>query len=473
MSNLLIIILFRYETKNEGSNFIQFPLHINSNHRRSSNNNQQQYLIKVANNNNQHQIDQNSNSAIDYCLADADDFLYSQLYVGFIIILLILYSFTTRREGSYSGHHHCHSHHHMASPVHLVTGGPSANSFGAPSGCVTNGNHIDGGNAFIATIICVPVYSFSIVLHVYVQNGSTRDVICSITMILIAFSVLIGIFAPIMIQIHRYGKLVSLRVPSTIEARVAPEGAKASSYTSSSSTVFGPFPPDSSDQQQHQQKHQKHPQRRNGFNGGFSETKQSRNNMSAALSKLGPSSADALRNMGYINADNINNNNLVVDEAGNYLLTVPNHESARNSPKIIRAAGNPNNDDIRCENAVVSPSVASSGSSEHHNLEQPTKNLIQHEHRPNKKSIHTPLNTNQRQQVDQFLRNHQHNTNNGNYKATKIPTTISKTKAPAISQQQGYKSYFYPINPDGSSSDRNSNFRNSQFEEQGYRCAYP
>jgi phosphotransferase system glucose/maltose/N-acetylglucosamine-specific IIC component len=78
----------------------------------------------------------------------------------------------------------------------------------------------DGANLLTSVALIFPVYISSIVLREYFTDSamddvsrvcsSNRDVISAVTMILIAFIVLIVIFMPIMYTIHKYGECLCL-----------------------------------------------------------------------------------------------------------------------------------------------------------------------------------------------------------------------------------------------------------------------
>lgn len=102
------------------------------------------------------------------------DLLQSQFYLWFILCLLTLFNITIRRQGLTKNS----SHHRIKSRA-------------------------DALSVFSVTLVCVPIYCLSIVLHVHGQNIINRDIVSSLTLVTIAFVTLIGIFLPIMRQMHR------------------------------------------------------------------------------------------------------------------------------------------------------------------------------------------------------------------------------------------------------------------------------
>lgn len=247
--------------------------------------------------------EQYQNLLQDYCL-QRDDFLASQIYLCLLVGLLVGFSAGTRgrraRRLLHTSQHKLGSH-HLATSGKLVASQHEANLDMAPShfgqfapNAIPNGA-IDTGNVFLVALISAPIYSLSVVLHLYSQNGPSRDLISSVSMILIAFVALLGIFLPILLQIHRFGGLLADgRLPGSLSRPVITQsklpGDNSPSSPSTAFTMFPEFAPTglrrpSSDSS-------------SGSRRPFVDTKESRRNMRAALANLGPTT-DSLRSMGF------------------------------------------------------------------------------------------------------------------------------------------------------------------------------
>lgn len=247
--------------------------------------------------------EQYQNLLHDYCTQRADDFIASQIYLCLIVCLLIIFSITTRKSRTL-GSSSSEAQQKLTSALtsgKLVASQHEANlNLTSPSHFQFSPNtsvFTDTGNMFIVTIISAPVYSISIVLHIYGQNSANRDLISSVTMILIAFSALIGIFLPILLQIHRFDSLVNDRLPGTLSKPVITQSKLQDNSLSSPSTAFTMFPEFASTGLRRPSSTSGDSSSGGGSRRPFAETKESRRNMGVALANLGPS-ADSLRSMG-------------------------------------------------------------------------------------------------------------------------------------------------------------------------------
>lgn len=289
----------------------------------------------------------------DYCMQQADDFMQSQAYLCFVVCLLVVFCVVTRarntRHMGAAGHaksaqsssskHHATSGKLVASqhesntlteltPSHFQSFAAAHNNVAAGLALSANGRCAASGNVFAVTLITVPIYFVSIVMHIYGQNTANRDLISSVTLVLIAFCALIGIFLPILLQIHRYNSYIRSgaaaaaaaaaaasssgvdRLPGSITRQVLQHhqsklhqhqllsSSSSSAHTTHSSTaaMFPEFVTSG----------HRRPSSASGdsSNGGgsrrpFADTKESRRNMSTALAALDPS-ADSLRSMGIV-----------------------------------------------------------------------------------------------------------------------------------------------------------------------------
>lgn len=256
--------------------------------------------------------EQYQNLLHDYCTQRADDFLSNQLYLCFIVCLLVIFSISIRKSRRRICSPSSDAHQKLTSALtsgKLVASQHEANlnlTSASHFQFATNtaiSNSIDTGNMFMVTIISAPIYSISIILHIYGQNSGNRDLISSVTMILIAFSALIGIFLPILLQIHRFDSLVSDRLPGTLSRPVMTQSKlQQDNSPSSPSTAFTMFPEFAPTGLRRPSSTSGDSSSGGGSRRPFAETKESRRNMGVALANLGPS-ADSLRSMGFYNTD--------------------------------------------------------------------------------------------------------------------------------------------------------------------------
>lgn len=270
----------------------------------------------------------------------ADDFLSSQIYLCLIVALLLVFSTLTRksrRNVSNSEHHKLTSggggsitSGKLVASQHesnQLTAASSQHHFQSTfqSAFASNsiGSGIESGNMFLVTIISAPIYSLSIVVHIYAQNSANRDLISSVTMILIAFVALIGIFLPLLLQIHRFNSLVADRLPGTLSRTqngLQPHTSLSvnlnshhahhhspSSPQSSAFTLFPEFAPTGLRRPSSASGESSIHGQQNNARRTFAQTKESRRKLGAALANLGPS-ADSLRSMRFYSAHNQTNN---------------------------------------------------------------------------------------------------------------------------------------------------------------------
>lgn len=266
--------------------------------------------------------EQYQNLLHDYCTQQADDFLQSQFYLCTVVILLVIFSTSTRNSRRLAGASSPSSAHHKLASA-LTTSGKLVASQHETN--LTNlssshfqfaSNNLDVGNMFMVTLIAAPIYFVSIILHIYGQNSANRDLISSVTMILIAFAALIGIFLPILLQIHRYDSLVADRLPGTLSRPVITQSRlQDGSPGSSSSNAFAMFPEFAPTGLRRPSSTSGDSSSGAGSRRPFADTKESRRNMGAALANLGPS-ADSLRSMGFYDQErNMANANEPIDPA--------------------------------------------------------------------------------------------------------------------------------------------------------------
>lgn len=274
--------------------------------------------------------EQYQNLLHDYCTQRADDFIASQIYLCIIVGLLVILSASTRKNCGRRLNSEAQQ--KLTSALTTTTSGklvasqheanltnltsPSHFQFSPNTSVIT-----DTSNMFMVTIISAPIYSISIVLHIYGQNSANRDLISSVTMILIAFSALIGIFLPILLQIHRFDSLVHDRLPGTLSKPVITQSkltqqdnhvvASLSPTSNAAFTMFPEFAPTGL----------RRPSSTSGDSSSgcgsrrpFAETKESRRNMGVALANLGPSE-DSLRSMGFYKSDRHSNLDEPIDPA--------------------------------------------------------------------------------------------------------------------------------------------------------------
>lgn len=276
--------------------------------------------------------EQYQNLLHDYCRQQADDFFQSQFYLCSIVTILVIFSFSSRNSRRLTGggggggggvsSSVASAHHKLASA--LTTSGKLVASQHETN--LTNlssshfqfaSNNLDTGNLFMVTLIAAPIYFISILLHLYGQNSANRDLISSVTMILIAFAALIGIFLPILLQIHRYDNLVADRLPGTLTRPVITQSRlqDGSSNSSAASNAFAMFPEFAPTGLRRPSSTSGDSSSGAGSRRPFADTKESRRNMGAALANLGPS-ADSLRSMGFYEHErNLINANEPIDPA--------------------------------------------------------------------------------------------------------------------------------------------------------------
>lgn len=248
--------------------------------------------------------EQYQNLLHDYCMQKADDFIASQIYLCLIVGLLVIFSVSTRKSrilGSSSSEA-------QQKLTSALTSGKLVASQHEANLNLTSPSHFqfspntkvltDTGNIFMVTIISAPIYSISIILHIYGQNSANRDLISSVTMILIAFSALIGIFLPILLQIHRFDSLVNDRLPGTLSKPVITQSKLQDTSLSSPSTAFTMFPEFAPTGLRRPSSTSGDSSSGGGSRRPFADTKESRRNMGVTLANLGPS-ADSLRSMGF------------------------------------------------------------------------------------------------------------------------------------------------------------------------------
>ena len=132
------------------------------------------------------------------CSVAPKDYFISQLYLLFVLLVLFVFSWSSRRQPFTSN----------------------------------EGNHV-----FIATALVVPIFALSIVLCEQfsdelplsnveaTRNAMHRDIINAVCMIYTSFATLLAIFGPLLCTIHKYGVLPR----------------KAASYADSLSTAFTVF----------------------------------------------------------------------------------------------------------------------------------------------------------------------------------------------------------------------------------------
>lgn len=269
------------------------------------------------------------------------DLIQSQFYLWFILCLLSIFNITIRREGFVKNS----SHHRIKSRA-------------------------DALSVFSVTLISVPIYCVSIILHVHGQNIINRDIVSSLTLISIAFITLIGIFIPIMRQMHRregQALISKLSPTSSASSTSTNQNQVSATATASSTSSAGQKPVNSSNanliisggapidvtaapvttKASSSQAKAKHQRRHNNINGVFTmfpefahtglrrpaslsgdsllaghstrhrfkESKESRRQMGVALANLSPS-ADSLRGIGLMktNVSNMHNRHSVITD---------------------------------------------------------------------------------------------------------------------------------------------------------------
>lgn len=259
--------------------------------------------------------EQYQNLLQDYCMQQADDFLHSQIYICILVALLVVFSATTHNQNRLScssSSKNSHHHHKLAASLtsgKLLASQHEANLDLSPSHFqFSSSNSMSGvgetGNVFIVTILSAPIYCGSLVMHVYGQNTANSDLISSVTMVVVAFIALIGIFMPIIRRIHQSGHNIGARSKSQPDRLMSPTKMhQNSSPTSSSpSMAFAMYPEFAPTGLRRPSSASGESSSGAGSRRPFADTKESRSKMSAALANLGPS-ADSLRSMGLYDSE--------------------------------------------------------------------------------------------------------------------------------------------------------------------------
>ncbi|KAG9508826.1 hypothetical protein GZH46_02669, partial [Fragariocoptes setiger] len=397
----------------------------------------------------------------NFCLYQPEQYLHSQVYVGFVIVLLTLMSLTTRRLSTSLGHHNNHHnhpnhHHHNGGNHHhrLVTG---------PTKPACTCYPLDSSNAFASIMIIVPTYTISTITHLYVPDETLRDSICSITMIIIAFAVLIGVFLPLMIRIQRFGNIItdgSTLAPSSEVDLVK----NAHPYSGSSSTVLSMFPELNDGKQ---------------YNHNMQTSNKRRHNLSQTIANLGPS-ADALKDLGFISncQTNVKMNSSGTISALEYADRTDDHtaSSSHHSTGIETndvMFGIDDEDGSNCQ--------------DHQKMIHHNKNCETDRHHGQNQMIQNGT-TNQRKHVNRV---HQHQGQHHHHPQHKVGNLCGVQPLPQIKAKQQKESnnksnhhankashshmnaYGGPhcIHQSGAMMPKDPH--NPLFEEQGFRCAYP
>lgn len=265
----------------------------------------------------------------DYCLQRDDEFLQGQIYLCLLVVMLMLFSLSTRsqhrrlRTKASAG-----SHADATTSGKLVASQHEANlvmsssqdpfHFSAASLPAVAAQDSSSRSVFLVTVICVPIYLVSLLLHLYggVLSGqllsvsTNRDLIFSLTLVSIAFVALIGIFLPILLRIHRYGSdqhrmirsagasLMASR--SSKHQRLSKSGSRSPGRAQGNSSAFALFPEFSPTGLRRPSSVSGESSSGAGSRRPFARTKESRRNMSTALANLDPTT-DSLRNLGLYN----------------------------------------------------------------------------------------------------------------------------------------------------------------------------
>lgn len=288
----------------------------------------------------------------DYCTQHTEDFIQSQIYLFMIVILLLIFSVTTRKSRSSrlnSPGNMSHSltggggkqmvsvnqtHQKLAAALGIGSSGKlSALSHSHQlhqheaanhhhhhnfkfSSNVTNARE-NANNLFVVSLIITCLYFSSIFLHTYGQNNGSpivgaaaastnHDLIFSVTLVSIAFVTLMGIFMPILRQVHRYEDEMADPISGTISRPVITQSKlhansgglfsdgdnnniiPNSSSSANTHSAFAMFPEFA------QTGHRRPSSMSDGTSSSgagsrrpFAETKESRRNMAGALANLG------------------------------------------------------------------------------------------------------------------------------------------------------------------------------------------
>lgn len=241
----------------------------------------------------------------DYCVMSNDEFIQSQIYLCLIVALLSIYSLVGKaKSASHKAASRGTDGYRRAQQLaanagrQLVSGKMVANQHEAnlnienPVNIHYNSNSVVGQqhprHLFSVTIVSVPIYLLSLVVHSYASESINRDIICCVSMVALAFSVLITIFLPLMFRLHQKHPKNRICSPSPpIDGTGGPSDA----------AMFSMFPElavassnsDSSGA---------------GSRKAFAETKKSREKIGAVLAHI-ETSPDSLRDMGLQNANGI------------------------------------------------------------------------------------------------------------------------------------------------------------------------
>ena len=326
----------------------------------------------------------------EYCSQPTADFIQSQIYLWIIIGLLVVFSLSARHSQANgfmkskskskkkgkalassmsssasltpTGSNNSNSnmmttsgqllaHQHEANLLPDTTlGPPGSHSFAPPfaPNVLTGGatskvvqRHLAIGNIFLVTLISAPIYFISVIFHVNGHNLANHDLVSSVTMILIAFTILIGTFLPVLRRVNRYddahlvpghgrrhqasfsrplgGAAQTMTLATAAGRRSQRDRLSVSSFskrlygkpdaTSNSPSAFAMFPEFASTGL-------RRPSSIGGDSGShaggsrrpFADTKESRRQMGVSLANLPVPSADSLRNLCTYNQQNNSNN---------------------------------------------------------------------------------------------------------------------------------------------------------------------
>lgn len=270
----------------------------------------------------------------EYCSQPVEDFLQSQVYLWILIGLLVAFSISARRSASNrmakksmkvtkfseslltsppsSGNLLDHHQSHESSATSQVFD-PFASNVLANAKVVQRHEAI--GNVFMVTLISAPIYLISIILHVHGQNLANHDLISSISMVLIAFTILIGTFFPVLRQVNRYSDGIGDKLANSNNgltdsnsnhqhkqrgSLLMNHSDKSKEIANTSPSAFAMFPEFASTGL-------RKPSSIGGESGShaasggrrrpFADTKESRRQMGVSLANLPAPSADSLRSL--------------------------------------------------------------------------------------------------------------------------------------------------------------------------------
>lgn len=265
----------------------------------------------------------------DYCMQRNDEFLQGQVYLCLLVALLIVFSATSRdqsrraragiRQGTTSSRHHKTTSGKLVASQHEANVQMDLSSSHDPfqfatTSCSSASRDSSSNTLFLVTIICAPIYFLSLLLHQYgPQNGLllspsvNRDMLFSLTMVLIAFIALVGIFLPILVRIHRYGNSDGrLMCGTPTRPKMVPNKQLLSTNigsTHSNSSAFAMFPEFSPTGLRRPSSLSGESSSGAGSRRPFARTKESRRNMGAVLANLDPTT-DSLHNLGLYESSN-------------------------------------------------------------------------------------------------------------------------------------------------------------------------